>query len=203
MIIHPTETQIPFEPFAKIPRIKNNGAVITEKIDGTNAQLLITEDGNILAGSRSRWLYPGKQSDNYGFAAWATDNHDELLKIGPGRHYGEWWGSGVQRGYGILNGEKRFSLFNTERPQESLPACVSVVPVLYRGEYHGHTLATLQDLLVREGSVAAPGFMKPEGMVVYFFQSRQLFKHIINGDKPSKNLRSADDLLPCEVGASS
>ena len=31
----------------------------------------------------------------------------------PGRHFGEWWGSGIQRGYGL--DEKTFSLFNAYR----------------------------------------------------------------------------------------
>jgi hypothetical protein len=33
-----------FEPFPKIPRLKNSLMRITEKIDGTNAQILIPED---------------------------------------------------------------------------------------------------------------------------------------------------------------
>ena len=122
-----------FEAFAKIPRF-NRPIVITEKIDGTNAQIfieheaLVYADGSELpgfelakiddhimfAGSRSRFLQPGKQ-DNYGFAAWAQTNAKELFKLGPGRHFGEWWGSGIQRGYGLPRGEKRFSLFNVSR----------------------------------------------------------------------------------------
>ncbi len=33
----------------------------------------------------------------------------------PATYFGEWWGSGVQRGYGLQKGDKRFSLFNVSR----------------------------------------------------------------------------------------
>lgn len=202
MLLNPYETPIgmtPFEAFPKIPRLENNGVIITEKIDGTNAQILIDENGNMQAGSRSRWLYPGKTTDNYGFAAWVQEHEEELLKLGIGRHYGEWWGLGVNRGYGLA--KKRFALFNTMRPHESLPACVSLVPVLYRGQYETDKLSAAVNGLKLYGSAAAPGFMRPEGVVLYFFQTRQTFKHIIEGDKPSKALRRADELLPEEVAA--
>ncbi len=61
-------------------------------------------------GSRTRWITA--QDDNHGFARWVEGNKQELLKLGAGRHFGEWWGSGIQRGYGLQKGEKRFSLFN-------------------------------------------------------------------------------------------
>ena len=54
-----------FIPFPKIARLSRL-AIVTEKIDGTNAQVTITEDGDIFAGSRSRWITP--EDDNYGFA---------------------------------------------------------------------------------------------------------------------------------------
>ena len=46
-----------FEPFVKIARLSRE-IIITEKIDGTNAQVFIDEAGNIFAGSRTRWLQP-------------------------------------------------------------------------------------------------------------------------------------------------
>lgn len=122
-----------FEEFQKIPRLKR-GCVITEKIDGTNAQVYISDEGIIQFGSRSRYITPA--DDNYGFARWAEAHKDELIKLGPGRHFGEWWGSGIQRGYGLKNGDKRFSLFNVGRwTPETLPACVGLVPVLYEGPF--------------------------------------------------------------------
>lgn len=78
-----------FEEFPKIPRLRR-GVTITEKIDGTNGQIFIDEEGNIKAGSRSRWITP--EDDNYGFARWVAEHADELRELGHGRHFGEWWG---------------------------------------------------------------------------------------------------------------
>ena len=119
----------PFEGFPKMARWSRE-IIITEKIDGTNAQVFIGEDGEFLTGSRTRWITPAE--DNYGFSAWAHANKDELMKLGTGRHFGEWWGAGIQRKYNI--GEKRFSLFNVSRwMPETLSTCCHVVPILYRG----------------------------------------------------------------------
>lgn len=141
--------------------------IVTEKIDGTNAQVCITEDGQVLAGSRTRWITP--ESDNFGFARWVKDNEAELLKLGVGRHFGEWWGSGIQRGYGLPKGEKRFSLFNTYlwSSDEARPKCCHVVPVLWRGMMDELSVESLMMELAIFGSHAAPGFTKPEGIVIF------------------------------------
>lgn len=122
-----------FKSFEKIARAKTGfGCVVTEKIDGTNAQILI-EDGKIVGvGSRNRWIKPGKEHDNYGFAGWVEQNEEELLKLGDGYHFGEWYGCGIQRNYGLK--EKRFALFNSGRwsnPLDRPPAqnvCQSCSP---------------------------------------------------------------------------
>ena len=197
-----------FRAFDKIPRLKRE-CIITEKIDGTNAQIVI-EDGAtaehyhpsvtrvllnsfptpnmvIYAGSRNRWIVPG--DDNYGFARWVYDNAEELVKLGPGTHFGEWWGSGIQRGYGLRNGDKRFSLFNTSRwNEETKPACCSIVPVLYRGAFSTDAIDNVIDDLVIAGSQAAPGFMKPEGIIVFHAASRENFKVTIEKDEEPKGL---------------
>jgi hypothetical protein len=176
---------VPFEEFAKVPRL-SRGVVITEKIDGTNAQICITEDGRLLTGSRSRWITP--EADNFGFARWAQEHRDELMKFGPGRHYGEWWGSGIQRRYGLA--EKRFSLFNVGRwsaPDAVLPACVSLVPVLYQGLFTSEAVEAALARLRREGSLAAPGFMDPEGVIVFHAAAQALFKKTLLKDEAPKN----------------
>lgn len=163
-----------FQPFDKIPRLKRT-VVVTEKIDGTNAQIYIDGDGDMHIGSRNRWLTgAGKQEDNFGFWAWCQENKEQLLTLGHGRHYGEWWGRGIQRGYGKQ--DRSFSLFNVARWQEQAPpACCSVVPVLYRGAWDELALHSLMaDLKI--GSKAAPGFTNPEGVVIWHSQSRQLYK---------------------------
>lgn len=178
-----------FRPFEKIARLSRD-MVITEKIDGTNGVIYIPEIGDyvdgvekIIAGSRNRWLDPVKGQDNFGFASWVQEHREELLTLGPGYHYGEWWGAGIQRGYGLDH--KRFSVFNPFR-YKALPPCVHVVPILaqYTFDLHvvDHALADLR----MGGSVAAPGFMDPEGVVVYHVSSKTLFKKTIEGDEKPK-----------------
>lgn len=169
-----------FKAFDKIQRLKR-GCVITEKIDGTNAQIWISDDGaEIHAASRNRWITP--EDDNCGFAKWVEENKAELLKLGPGHHYGEWWGAGIQRRYGLT--EKRFSLFNTGRwsNPEDRPACCHVVPVLYAGNFDSTTVNEVLEGLRLNGSAAAPGFMDPEGVVVFMTAGRQLYKVTLDGD---------------------
>lgn len=174
-----TTSTIPFEPFAKIPRLRR-GCVITEKIDGTNAQIYIPDDdGPALAGSRNRWITP--QDDNYGFARWVSENELELRKLGPGRHFGEWWGAGIQRRYNMP--DKRFSLFNVGRWKDApLPSCVTLVPTLYEGDFSVEAVDGCLERLRVSGSVAAPGFMNPEGVVVFHVASRTLYKVTLGGD---------------------
>jgi hypothetical protein len=193
-----------FVPFSKIARLSRE-IIVTEKIDGTNAQILIgnpglipdeggqaiaqieTEHGpvSVFAGSRSRWLQPTKGADNFGFAAWVRDNLEELAKLGPGRHYGEWWGLGIQSGYAQTR--KRFSLFNVERWADERPACCDVVPLMYRGEFDINEIDGCLARLAEHGSLAAPGFMKPEGVIVFHTASRQLFKKTIHKDSEPKS----------------
>lgn len=174
-----------FEPFNKIARLTRE-CVVTEKIDGTNAQIFIDEDGSIRAGSRKRWITP--QDDNFGFARWVAEHEDELIELGPGRHYGEWWGLGIQRGYGLT--EKRFSLFNTARwADDSVrPACCGVVPTLYQGTFNTNAVNLALLRLRDQGSEAAPGFMDPEGVVVFHLASRQLFKKTLDNDALPKSV---------------
>lgn len=181
---------IEFEPFPKIPRL-NRGMVVTEKIDGTNAAVIITEDGEVGAQSRKRLITP--DADNYGFARWVHDNAESLAAtLGPGRHFGEWWGAGIQRRYGLS--EKRFSLFNTSRWSAADLAAVpqlGVVPVLAAGNFNHDTITESVRVLGEEGSAAAPGFMDPEGVVVFLSAARQFFKVMLKNDDLPKGLGEA------------
>jgi hypothetical protein len=193
-----TSTPPMFEEFGKIARLSRE-CVVTEKIDGTNAQVYIAEDGTVRAGSRNRWLTV--EADNFGFARWVADHEDGLRTgLGIGRHFGEWWGSGIQRRYGLDH--KRFSLFNTGRwvsqyggesraplgeKQGYAPACCDVVPVLYTGLFDTAQIATTLAFLGATGSVAAPGFMAPEGVVVWHEAARQLFKKTLKKDEAPKS----------------
>lgn len=210
-----------FEEFKKTARYSRD-CVISEKIDGTNAQIYIgsvAESGylkrvgitNMIehrghffgAGARSGFVTP--DNDNHGFAKWAYDHVDELIDgLGFGRHFGEWWGQGIQRKYGL--NEKRFSLFNTIRwcahdaeplsitngegvvkVQQHAPKCCHVVPVLYRGVFGGAEPAQLIEKLRHEGSVAAPGFPRPEGIVIYHMAAGIAFKKTLERDEMPKS----------------
>lgn len=181
---------IEFQEFPKIPRLKRN-VVVTEKIDGTNAAVVIGEDGTTIgAQSRSRSITP--DDDNFGFARWVQDHAEELLKLGPGYHFGEWWGSGIQRAYGLTNGDRRFSLFNAGRWNDenpNLPDCCYVVPVLATGGFEVIDAALEQ--LRTQGSAAAPGFMKPEGIIVYHSAARSYFKVTLEKDEEYKGKQRA------------
>lgn len=177
-----------FVPFPKIPRLKR-GCIITEKIDGTNAQVVVGEDGSVRAGSRKRWITP--EDDNFGFARWVAEHADGLRELGPGQHFGEWWGVGIQRGYDLT--ERRFSLFNAGRWSNERPSCCDVVPVLYSGDFStdvvDETLASLKE----SGSRARPGFMRPEGIIVYMTAARHIYKVLAeNDDVPKGNLEAAE-----------
>jgi hypothetical protein len=235
-----------FEAFPKVPRL-NRGVVITEKIDGTNAQVLIYkthngyngelakyilaekeltppgEDQNgywagdklvMLAGSRNRYIVPG--DDNYGFARWVAEWAHELWFLGEGRHFGEWWGQGIQRQYGLDH--KRWSLFNTSRwnpvkegaimeklnadgsggnnPFNRIPG-LDVVPIVYHGDMLGNgpwstnpdPVFMPQDALhylTWNGSLAAPGFKDAEGIMVYFVAARHMMKATVKDDDKPK-----------------
>jgi hypothetical protein len=195
-----------FEEFQKIARLKRE-CMISEKIDGTNAQIQIVplaldgvdltgnwrdlvvaqnETHAMFAGSRSRYITA--KDDNHGFAKWVIANADALWTLGDGRHYGEWWGLGIQRNYGMT--EKRFSLFNAWRWNDgnpNRPACCHVVPNLYTGPFSTDVAATQIERLKTLGSVAAPGFMKAEGIVIYLSAARTYFKQTIEKDDEPKS----------------
>jgi hypothetical protein len=210
-----------FQEFPKIPRWSRE-IVITEKIDGSNAQIFIATREEIenygsldvphlisdlslscdlfmWAGSRSRYLT--LKADNFGFAEWCVNHADDLFRLGPGRHFGEWWGSGIQRTYGLK--EKRFSLFNRRRwgfldnplflaakdagTVVGGPACCSVVPLLYQGPNEPGVVEAVLGTLKETGSRAAPGYKNPEGVVIFHSASGSIFKKTVEKDSEPKS----------------
>lgn len=205
---------IVFEGYPKTSRFEKP-VIVTEKIDGTNAQIYIrptdeyydpkydslifnqNEDNSkpngylLRAGSRNRWISPS--DDNYGFANWVFDNADELVKLGVGRHFGEWWGRGIGRGYDLDT--RKFSLFNTSRwlvlhdtsnvnysiPKwvKACPDCCDVVPVLERDAKFADVYG-IMTWLESVGSIANPGYKRPEGVIAFHTGSGQVYKGIID-----------------------
>lgn len=208
---------IAFQEFPKIPRYRREVA-LTEKLDGTNAAVVwvpVTTDHNgdldtnpnsiavrllvdqhgadigyhfLFAQSRSRFIIPGV--DNYGFAKWVSEHVDELMTLGPGAHFGEWWGYGIQRGYGMP--EKHFSLFNVNRwgeGKQARPVCCDVVPLL--GYFTPDKINEVVEQLRTLGSVAAPGYLRPEGVIVWHSQSKQYYKILLENDDVPKSKMAA------------
>lgn len=126
-----------FQRFQSLTRFSHDWT-ITEKIDGTNACIIIVPDEGraawgdqendyaiidriaepgqngyfVYAQSRNNMITPDR--DNAGFARWVADNAEELIAIlGTGYHFGEWAGAGIQRRYGLTT--KKFALFNTAK----------------------------------------------------------------------------------------
>lgn len=203
-----------FTPFQKIPRLFRD-CVVTEKIDGTNACIKIVDlpDDEVMptdtpivavrgieshdkkhtrilyAGSRTRWITPGKSTDNFGFAQFVEENADELIRLGPGLHYGEWWGGGIQRGYGMPGAQRHFSLFNVNKWSDptNRPQCCDVVPIIWSGMFSTNVIGQIIDRLRIDGSAVMPGFMNPEGIVVYHKQGGVLFKATLENDEKAKS----------------
>jgi len=205
-----------FEKFPSLTRF-SHGWTITEKLDGSNACVVIVQANEVAAGqvpaeaklfysaatdlvvlaqSRKNLIFPGKTTDNFGFAQFVKDNAEEFVaKLGEGRHFGEWVGKGVnKRGYNL--DQKRFVLFNTHRwTGADLPERVDVVPVLAEGYIDidatedriavGAAVGALA-MLKQSGSVYAPGFMDPEGVVMRHGPSGTLFKKTFDYDEQGK-----------------
>ena len=90
-----------FKKFQKIKREEMLYVRCSQKINGTNCHVVF-DNGKWLAASKNRYLK--KDSDHFGFYRFVEENYIELFNIlGPGTHYGEWCGKGIQNGEGLSN----------------------------------------------------------------------------------------------------
>jgi hypothetical protein len=200
-----------FVPWPKTKRLFRD-IIVTEKLDGTNAAVHIRQGSaldheavfdvyplkpgevfhkgyvwQVGAQSRNRLITPG--DDNYGFARWVYDNAPALIDLlGPGTHFGEWWGRGIQRAYGLT--ERRFSLFNTVAHVDVDATVggilVRPVPVLYQGAFRESAIHVALAKLGISGSVAAPGFPNPEGVCIFHTQSHNVYKVTLDANDAGK-----------------
>lgn len=166
-----------FREFEKISRFYEQTICVTEKIDGTNGLVWISEDLSIVrAGSRTRWI--STTDDNYGFARFVDENAEDLKRLGPGYHYGEWWGQGIQRKYSMPR--KVFSLFNVHKWSDASlrPPCCDVVPTLYAGEINPEIIHRFSKPLNISAAAQKYNieFDKPEGVILYFTKGSVYFK---------------------------
>lgn len=163
-----------WQKFPKITRYLNIEFTITEKIDGTNAAIEFEQGGFLVnAYSRTRPITPA--DDNYGFARWVYDNTEELYEFfGPGLHFGEWWGSGIQKRYGayLPKGQKFFSPFNVKRfngstegwPEGCIPVVILDTHVMMRDV--PQAVEDWSNQMLSTGSFQVPG-AKAEGIMLY------------------------------------
>jgi hypothetical protein len=182
-----TIPDLPYTPFPKIARY-SRGVIVSEKLDGSASMVYIDDTGTkIHAGSKNRWITP--KEDNFGFARWVSENQEELLKLGPGSHWGEWIGRGVQRGYGLM--EKRWYLFNTHKwnSQAERPKCCYVVPTLWEGLFDELDTNDIIHRLVANGSYAVPGWKDPEGIIIYHVASGTYLKKTVKDDHTAKSAK--------------
>lgn len=172
----------PFISFPKMPRFRKQKYVITEKIDGTNGVIHITDNGEVFAGSRNRWLTPTE--DNHGFYKFVIENIEDLKSLGPGYHFGEWFGLGIQRGYELS--EKRFALFNIGRwNEETKPKCCYLVPHIDTRQVLDINLNFYTEGLRSSGSLIN-NFKKPEGICIYNTETKSYFKMLLENDEGHK-----------------
>jgi hypothetical protein len=149
----------------------------------------------IFAASRNRWLNVGKQNDNHAFAYWVKENAPSLVMLGEGRHFGEFYGKGIQRGYGLDH--KRFALFNVSKwqnkdlplvdeKQKYPPSCCEVVPILYEGMFSTVAVEQIIDELTLKGSKAVPGYLNAEGVCIFHTASGHYYKKTLQNDEKHK-----------------
>ena len=163
---------IEFKEWPKIPRGGKRLITVTEKMDGTNACIIIKEGVVVGAQSRKRLITP--EDDNYGFAGWVDRNKEELATLGDGYHYGEWTGLGIQKNPHNLE-NKTFFMFNTHRwfVNPNLPSICMVVPVLYHGTYYENMIEDIMLNLKEEAGCV----YTPEGIVAYEHTTRTMTKY--------------------------
>lgn len=177
-----------FRPWRSIERYQGIHVQIAEKLHGTSAQVHVQKqlDGTLKALAGKRTSYVGT-TGHFGFGEFVANNGQALCdSLGEGRHYGEWVGPGVNGQYGLT--EKVFVLFNhryhlPKKLAGKLPNRVDVVPVLYDGPYTPTIIGETMDNLKASGSVFAPGFMKPEGVVLFFPQFNTMQKKVFKPEE--------------------
>lgn len=172
----------------KIPRLGKETVYISEKIDGTCAAINI-QDGKVVAiQSRNTLIDSGKDGmkDNYGFAAWVRANEESLVRdLGEGLHFGEWWGPGINRGYGLR--ERKFSLFNTRHAGRVWETPnLDVVPLLRVTTLDTAVFTEELEKLRESGSIASPGFMRPEGIIIFLYETQRYYKYLLENPDQHK-----------------
>jgi hypothetical protein len=187
-----------FKSFPDVKQIGKAAITITQKLHGTNAQIVVypthivpegtPADGReipvtyeVKAGSRNRWLTT--EDDNFGFAKYVEENKQEIIeKLGEGTWYGEWVGPGINSSEGLK--EKVFAIFNIARIEDRpLPPRMVGVPLLYKGSFSSEAIDAAFNDLRENGSKLVPGYKSPEGIVIHLLGTDLRFKKVFKAEE--------------------
>lgn len=176
----PSKSKLPDHKYYGVLPEFYTQVTITEMIDGKSGVLYVDKiKGIVTAGTRWTWL-DTPHWDGYGFQTWARVNEKALLNLGPGYHFGVWWGHDIERGYNL--NQKRFSLLDNIMWDDltKVPDCCGVVPELYRGPMTDTCIPDTLRVLKEVGSLAAHGYKRPMGIVIRHLTGNVKYKVIIN-----------------------
>jgi hypothetical protein len=188
-VLDDADTMGEFKKWSSTPRW-HNGLTITEKIDGTNACIVIY-NGEVKAQSRKRIITP--DDDNFGFARWVYDNAGALMDtLGYGYHYGEWFGEGIQKNPLGIEG-KRFALFHATKYTASngydleQVDNLETVPLLHHGQATIWTIPDVVGSLARGSKVVGADVdAEAEGIIVWHKETRVKYKILLTNDDVHK-----------------
>ena len=179
-----------YSSFPSIERLENIYCVISEKIDGTNGLIEINET-NVRFGSRNRYI--SFSDDNAGFANFFKDYEARFKdaakdittdKSYPLRIYGEWFGRGIQRGYGLKDKFfMPFSSFYSEKLIEYQVPNVITPNIMYTGKFSMEVVDTCMQQLKLNGSGVVKDYKQPEGIVIFFPKYNFRLKETFDGAK--------------------
>ncbi len=171
-----------------------------------------SEEPVIKFGSRNRYIT--FNDDNAGFANFfrhyearfkdvAADIVLKELKVSgetltecqeqyPLRIYGEWFGSGIQRGYGLKDKFfMPFSTFYAEKLIEYQVPNIVKPNIMYTGKFSQEIANTCMQTLTN-GSLVIPEFKRPEGIVIHFPKYNFRLKQTFEGSKWEQNIPKAE-----------
>ena len=173
-----------FKPWPKLGRVNKETITITEKIDGTNAAIIV-ENGK-LVGTQSRSRLLSDTEDNHGFHKWAMKNADVFAQLGDGHHFGEWAGKGINKNRMGLDG-KKFFLFAWYAETKIEHPEIEYVEVLFQGPRSEDNIITTFNRLYAFGYMGEDGVWvenkrtyTPEGIVIYYHNSKHMEKMTID-----------------------
>ena len=211
-----------YPSFSSIERLENIYCVISEKIDGTNGLIEIQNKANnsntgsmiVKFGSRNRYI--SFSDDNAGFAnffrhyekkfknmakeiiasSYNEDSQTDEIPTEnyPLRIYGEWFGKGIQRGYGL--DDKYFMPFSSFYAEHMIKAGIPniMMPnIMYTGKFSLEVVDNCMNCLT-SGSFhnLITNYDNPEGIVIYFPKYNFRLKQTFEGSKWERNITKSE-----------